>query len=156
MSQSKSQNGVTKVAEYVSDSSVRKVGSFAFGNSKVVDETRRWAARRDAVVMVVRTDDGYDLYAVTEESAQKTGGCFIATAAYGSPVASEVIVLSRFRDEFLLKRRLGALLVSFYYLVSPPLATLITKATFLRTVTRVLLLAPILALLNGCTNRGGK
>lgn len=69
-----------KVANYVSDSRVRKVGSFAYGDPKVVDEARRWASRKDAVVIVVRTDDTYDIYGVTEEGAAKKtgGGCAVA------------------------------------------------------------------------------
>lgn len=80
------------------------------------------------------------------ESAPK-GGCFIATAAYGSALASEVVFLSRFRDEVLLTSRLGALFVTFYYQVSPPLAFLISRVEFLRAATRCLFLLPLLRLL---------
>jgi hypothetical protein len=82
-----------------------------------------------------------------EIESKPKGGCFIATAAYGSSLSTEVVLLSRFRDEVLLPSKLGALFVTFYYKVSPPLASLIAKAEFLRAATRGLFLAPLLRLL---------
>jgi hypothetical protein len=74
----------------------------------------------------------------------KKGGCFIATAAYGSPLSSEVRALRRFRDETLLNSRLGSHFVDVYYVLSPPLASLISRSEFLRRTVRKLLLAPLL------------
>lgn len=74
-------------------------------------------------------------------------GCFIATAAYGSPLAPEVLVFRLFRDRVLLSSKSGTALVEGYYFISPPLARFISKAPFLRAATRRLLLAPILRLL---------
>ena len=90
--------------------------------------------------------------ASTSESGGPTSnaaksGCFVATAAYGSPLAAEVVLLSRYRDEVLLQNKLGALFVSFYYQVSPPLASLIAREEILRAATRSLFLAPLLRLL---------
>ncbi len=82
----------------------------------------------------------------SQEESQKKSKCFIATAAYGSPLAAEVVILSRFRDDILLSSKLGALFVKFYYCASPPLASFIARVDFLRAVTRRLL-APILRLL---------
>ncbi len=81
------------------------------------------------------------------ENPPKKGMCFVATAAYGSPLAPEVIFLSRFRDYVLLNSILGRAFVSYYYRVSPPLASLIARVDCLRAMTRHLLLAPILRLL---------
>ena len=57
-------------------------------------------------------------------------GCFIATAAFGSPMALELISLRRFRDEFLLRGALGSAFVWAYYRLSPPIANLIRDNEF--------------------------
>jgi hypothetical protein len=73
-----------------------------------------------------------------------SGRCFIATAVYGSALAPEVLVFRRYRDEVLLPSRVGASLVEAYYVVSPPLALLISKVECLKIAVRYLILSPIL------------
>jgi uncharacterized delta-60 repeat protein len=70
--------------------------------------------------------------------------CVIATAAYGSYDDSHVVVLRKFRDEFLLKNRLGRELTKLYYAYSPPLASLIERHDSLRTAARCLLTPTVL------------
>jgi tetratricopeptide (TPR) repeat protein len=86
------------------------------------------------------------------ENPPKKGMCFVATAAYGSPLAPEVVLLSRFRDDVLLNSTLGRVFVSWYYRVSPRLASLIARVDCLRVLTRHLL-APILRLLKAAKCR---
>jgi hypothetical protein len=69
--------------------------------------------------------------------------CFIATAAYGTPMAEEIQILRRFRDEYLLTNALGEAFVSFYYRRSPPVAEFITEHPGLRPVVRAALLPAI-------------
>jgi hypothetical protein len=64
------------------------------------------------------------------------GGCFIATAAYGTPLASEIQILREFRDEYLLTNPLGQAFVNLYYKVSPPIAEFITEHPSLKPIVR--------------------
>jgi hypothetical protein len=63
--------------------------------------------------------------------------CFIATAAYGSPLASHIKVLSRFRDHFLLTNGIGKGFVRLYNAYSPPMADFIEKHDNLRVMVRL-------------------
>lgn len=51
------------------------------------------------------------------------GGCYIATACYGSYDAPEVMTLRQFRDETLSKSLWGKLFIKGYYAYSPSLAS---------------------------------
>ena len=64
------------------------------------------------------------------------GGCFIATAAYGSYLHPKVNVLKSFRDKYLLTNWAGKYFVGIYYKYSPPVADYISKHDLLRTITR--------------------
>lgn len=75
---------------------------------------------------------------------KSTGGCFIATAAYGSYEERHVKVLREFRDRYLLTNIPGSAFVSLYYTASPPIADFITEHTWLKPVVRVALL-PLIA-----------
>jgi hypothetical protein len=68
-----------------------------------------------------------------------SGGCFIATAAFGSYLEPEVLALRHFRDRFLLGNAPGRAFVAWYYRVSPPVAAYIRDRDALRAVTRMVL-----------------
>jgi len=78
--------------------------------------------------------DTLSWFAITEPVPE--GGCFIATAAYGTPMTDEIQVLRRFRDEYLLTSSLGQALVDLYYRVSPPIAEFITEHPSLKPLMR--------------------
>jgi hypothetical protein len=64
------------------------------------------------------------------------GGCFIATAAYGSPMEPHVELLREFRDRYLLHSSVGKSLVSLYYKYSPPVADFVSRNESLRAMVR--------------------
>jgi YVTN family beta-propeller protein len=75
-----------------------------------------------------------EAYATTER--EHGGSCFIATAAFGSPLEPHVRVLRKFRDRFLVDNLIGRSFLRLYYKYSPPIATFIAKHEILRLVVR--------------------
>jgi len=74
-------------------------------------------------------------------SPRLVGGnyCFIATAAYGTPMAEQVRYLRAFRDQFLLTNQPGRWFVTQYYKFSPPFAGYLRQHEDLRTLVRTAL-----------------
>lgn len=82
------------------------------------------------------------------------GGCFIATAAYGSYLSDEVVALRGFRDKYLISNFelqiakfkiiipnvVGKAFVTFYYKYSPPIADYIKKHEAARITTKYILM----------------
>ncbi len=68
-----------------------------------------------------------------------SGGCFIATAAYGSYLDPHVCILRNFRDNYLLTNYFGKKIIAFYYRHSPIIAKYIASNEILKKVTRWLL-----------------
>lgn len=69
-------------------------------------------------------------------------GCFIATAAFGTPMAQQIGVLRAIRDRYLLASPAGQLFVATYYSLAPPFARAIASDDWLRAGARAML-API-------------
>ena len=83
----------------------------------------------------------------------KKSGCFIATAVYGSPYENEVLILKKFRDNWLMKYKLGEIFVKLYYWFSPPIANLIAKSNSLRRITKSILIIPLLKIVNSLKSK---
>ena len=62
--------------------------------------------------------------------------CFIATAAYGSPLDYRVQILCKFRDHYLSKTKLGRAFIKGYYFISPQIAYYISLSYYLKSIVR--------------------
>jgi hypothetical protein len=73
------------------------------------------------------------------------GPCFIATAAYGSPLHPHLGLLREVRDRYIRTSSTGRLFLSVYERYAPSLAALIDRHEILKLLTRIALL-PVLGL----------
>jgi uncharacterized repeat protein (TIGR01451 family) len=73
-------------------------------------------------------------------------GCFIATAAYGTPYDTRIDVLRQFRDDWLQRSAPGRAFIELYYRWSPPLAEYIAPRPRVAATVRASLAPLILAL----------
>ena len=92
-------------------------------------------ANVNAANTTITMNDDYSITANFEEEPSVCG-CFIATAAYGTPMAEEIQIMREFRDKYLLTNPVGQALVDFYYRVSPPIAEFITEHPSLKPIVR--------------------
>ncbi len=65
--------------------------------------------------------------------------CFIATAAYGTPMATEINALRTFSDQVLLKSESGEKAVEAYYRLSPPVAGFMRQRGTAQAIVRQVL-----------------
>ena len=83
--------------------------------------------------------------AATQRSGgTSSGGCFIATAAFGSSLAPQVETLRKFRDRILMKSAVGRKFVQAYNHYSPALAAIVEEHETVRVLVRFALL-PLVA-----------
>ena len=81
--------------------------------------------RNDWTQVDIHKDPAYDrTINATSNTPEKTSGCYIATAIYGSYDCPEVWVLRRYRDYHLSTNPFGRAFIMFYYAVSPTLVKL--------------------------------
>jgi uncharacterized repeat protein (TIGR02543 family) len=71
-------------------------------------------------------------------------GCFIATAAYGTPIHPHLDILRDFRDKYLVRSSFGRKLVELYYRYSPSIAHFIARHKVLKIAVRINLLPLIM------------
>ena len=124
-----------------SDSGVNTAGIYRYSGYM-------WAKIRANTTPSLDDMQGTEFGGYAHPSQTPGGGCFIATAAYGTDTAKEIDTLREFRDAVLLPNSLGAKLVSLYYKTSPPIANFISQHEVLRTAVRVGFVDPIVKILN--------
>ena len=76
----------------------------------------------DQIVTVVDGEGAEDGGGTGGNGGGGGGGCFIATAAFGSPLASQVELLRDFRDSYLEPYGWGRWMVKQYDHYSPPVS----------------------------------
>ena len=82
----------------------------------------------------------YSEYPATRSlSGGSSSSCFIATAAYGTPMAQEIDTLRAVRDTYMLNNILGTAFVDTYYRLSPPIADKVAAHPVLASAVRVAL-----------------
>ncbi len=114
-----------------------KIVDFEYGIQSYVKKDEEWVVEytltkerkqeivneyQDLVKQIKKLDPSYE--------PPKAGGCYIATAIYGSYDCPQVWILRRFRDRYLLKTSFGTLFVKMYYLISPTLVKKYGKSTW--------------------------
>jgi Flp pilus assembly protein TadD len=98
-----------------------------------------------AAAVVSFSDPGLPWSSYGEGGSRETqlgtdkGGCFIATAVYGSDQAPQVQTLRVFRDRRLLPSRLGRRVVDWYYRFAPRVAVVVAASPTLIRYLRICL-----------------
>ena len=87
-----------------------------------------------------------DITEVPSFLSTSSSGCFIATAAYGTPFSEEIDVLRNWRDNFLEASYPGRLFIRTYYTLSPPVADNISESDGKRKIVMTAL-GPIVKVL---------
>jgi len=87
-----------------------------------------------------------------ETTGGGSGGCFIATAGFGSLNHPVVKVFTDFRDEYLLKSAPGRAFVQFYYKYSPPVAQWISDSEIRRLLVRACLIPAAMLVTTGTSS----
>ncbi len=124
-------------------------GSFTSENGTVNNGDTVSVKQTSAATSNTKTDaeltigDGSDTFSVTTKYMMDVGDsdpfCFIATAAFGSPMAHQVEILRQFRDRYLLTNKFGREFVRWYYRNGPIAAKFIQDKPVVKTAVRAAL-----------------
>ena len=108
--------------------------------SGAVGTVRRFISNRESVIRTELLEGPPDWnFPLRESSCLRLSQCFIATAAFGSPLEGRVHILREFRDSYIGTNAPGRMLLKLYCRYSPPLARYIAGRPVLRAVIRAML-----------------
>lgn len=112
------------------------------GISPQYEETLR-GMMDNAIANLRHLDDAYQAPTIEKKQA---GACFVVTAAMGDASHPDVVLLRKFRDEWLRKRPGGQIAISWYYYIGPMLAGHIAKSVIRRHIVYAAIVRPAVAL----------
>lgn len=113
-----------------------------YNNDVINDLQRKIADEKSLKTRYVRTAEKMHGDFIQPQQS----GCFIATAAYGTPYANEINIIRYWRDNKLCHSTLGKFFIKVYYRISPTVADYISKSEFKKLITRKILKPLILIL----------
>jgi hypothetical protein len=105
----------------------------------LVPETHYWVGVRAIDACNAAGPIAVAEYTTPEIRFTTVSPCFVATAAWGTPMAEEIAVLRRLRDRHLRTHAIGRALVAAYETIGPALADAIRDDEDARAVARALL-----------------
>lgn len=101
---------------------------------KCWDENPSMADKYAQMILEIDPNNQRALKQVNSKSNTGSGGCYIATAVYGSYDCPQVWVLRRFRDDTLSRTWYGRAFIRSYYAVSPTLVKWFGKTDWFRNM----------------------
>jgi len=123
--------------------------SYSISDPALLEEVETLLKGQNFVLLNPRPEEfKIEIYCDTGPAPQTKkgtgGGCFIATAIYGSPFAQEVALLQNLRDEVLMKSSIGLKFVAEYYRFSPTIARVINKSRITKNIVRLTIISPLI------------
>ena len=119
----------------------REIGTVTNGSTVTVQQTSMsmYSGTTNAILTIGEISDTFSVTTKASPVGENSGNCFIATAAFGSPLAGQVEILRQFRDSYLLKNALGQKFVGWYYRNGPVAANFIKDKPLVKAAVRVAL-----------------
>jgi len=111
-------------------------GARITGNMAIISLADGGAGDADGVANGIIVDPSGP---VIPRNTGSSGPCFIATVAFGSPLAREVQILRVFRDRILASCRIGLLFIRWYYRHGPAAARYLMGRPLLKLLVRLCL-----------------
>lgn len=103
----------------------------------ISDDSKEASLAREILADIPKAKSEYNQWKATQATSKSTsgsGGCYVATAVYGSYDCPQVWTLRRFRDYTLSNTWYGRAFIRTYYALSPTLVKWFGKSNWFRTL----------------------